>query len=177
MVFKKHQGVRLEWAAANQVGFCIEGEVIIKEKAQKTLHKYKLHSKEIMYQEMWSEHFPHGVDTASVIAVKYQEPLLQDKRSTTLLLSNDGKILLDSWQHEGILLTCFLDKAVYAVEKTSGEYEIVIVDIDDRSETRLQPVAAKPTWSHTYLSVCGYEAGTVVASKDRTLDIYRWKGR
>ena len=101
--------------------------------------------------------------------------LLQGKStSTTMLLSSDGRELLDSWHHEGILLACFFhNEPVYAVENTYGEYEIVIVN-EDRSETRLQPVATKSPWSHPYLSVCQYVVGNRIAvtSKDHTLDIY-----
>ena len=49
---------------------------------------------------------------ASVIGVYSQafvvkKLLLQDKStSTTLVLSADDRDLLDSWHHEGILLTC-----------------------------------------------------------------------
>ena len=155
----------------------------MKEKAQKTLHRYRLRVYEMIYQEIWSEDFPHGVSTASVIAV-YGLPggcklLLQDKStSTTLVLSSDGRENLDSWVHEGILLTClFANEPVYAVENTYGEYEIVIVN-EDRSETKL-PVTAKSPWSHPYLSVCQRYIGDRIAvvSKDHTLDIYYKKGR
>ena len=186
VVITMSRGDRLGFAAGKQVGYGRYGEVVMKEKAQKTLHRYKFNDK--IYQETWSEDFPHGVNTASVIAVysatRGQKLLLQDKStSTTLVLSSDGRELLDSWHHEGILLTCLWDsEPVYVVENTYGEYEIVIVN-KDRSETRLQPVTAKSPWSHPYLSVCYYESNfqhiirIAVTSKDRTLDIYDWTGR
>ena len=183
VVITMSRGDRLEWAAEKQVGYGQHGEVVMKEKAQKTLHRYKLQRNEITYQEIWSEDFPHGVNTASVIAVysdSSDELLLQDKStSTTLVLSSNGRDLLDSWHHEGILLTCFSGNTpVYAVENTYGEYKIVIVN-KDRSETRLQPVAAKSPWSHPYLSACEYYLGRRIAvtSKDHTLDIYYGDGR
>ena len=181
---KMSRGHRLEWAAEKQVGYGLFGEVIIKEKAQKTLHRYELQLNEIIHQEIWSEDLPHGVNTASIIAV-YRlrgdyKLFLQDKStSTTLVLSSDGRELLDSWHHEGILLTCLFDhEPVYVVENTYGEYKIVIVN-EDRSETRLQPVAAKSPWSHPYLSVCQHYVGSRIAvtSKDHTLDIYYDNGR
>ena len=175
---------RLEFAAENQVGYGTSTEVIIKEKAQNTLHKYKLQLNEIKtYQEIWSEDLPHGVNTASIIGAMYswidgETPLLHDKStSTTLVLSSDGRKILDNWHHEGVHLTTFGSvvglKQVYAVEKTSGEYEIVIVHAD-RSETKLQPLTAKPTWSHPCLSVSQFinKRHIAVTSKDRTLDIY-----
>ena len=177
--------VRLEFAAENQVGINrYTGEIIIKEKAQNTLHKYKLQSPDNLYQEIWSENFPHGINTASVIAAYCTikngcKIALQDKTSsTTLLLSSDGRQLLDSWHHEGILLACFhSEKFAYAVEKAEGEYEIVIVEANDkdlkkRSEIKLQPVVAKPTWSNYYLSVCMSKLRIAVTSTDHTLDIY-----
>ena len=185
VVIKMSRGDRLEFAAEKQVGYGSVVEVIIKEKAQKTLHRYDLQLNELKtYQEIWSEDFPHGVNTASVIAVYSatggQKLLLQDKStSTTLVLSSDGRELLDSWHHEGILLTCLYDNdPVYVVENTYGEYEIVIVNTD-RSETRLQPVAAKSPWSHPYLPVCQLFVGRRIAvtSKDHTLDIYYRNGR
>ena len=183
------QIVRLEWAADNQVGYGQYGDVIMKEKAQKTLHKYMLLLEEVIYKETWSENFPHDVNAASVIGVCWHnseyKPLLHDKStSTTLVLSSDGKELLNSLHHEGVLLTYLchdgLDgQQVYAVEKTYGECEIVIVDNKDISETRLQPVAGKPTWSHPYLSVCEDMRNDWIAvtSKDHTLDIYYRNGR
>ena len=182
VVIKMSRSDRLGFAAEKQVGYGLHGEVVIKEKAQKTLHRYEFNDK--IYQEIWSEDFPHGVNTASVIAVYIalfsgHKLLLQDKStSTTLVLSSDGREL-DSWHHEGILLTCLRNgEPVYVVENTYGEYEIVIVNTD-RSETRLQPVTTKPTWSHPYLSVCQYYAlGKIaVTSKDHTLDIYCRNGR
>ena len=176
------RGDRLEFAAENQVGYGLYGEIVIKEKAQKTLHNYKLQLNEITYQEIWSEDFPHGVNTASVTAVYGVtggcKLLLQDKStSTTLVLSSDGRELLDSLHHEGILLTTiFVENLVYVVKNTYGEYEIVIVN-GDISETRLQPVTTKPTWSHPYLSVCENISMIAVTSKDRTLDIYYNVGR
>ena len=187
MSIETSRGVHLEFAAEDQVGFHNDtGEVIIKEKAQNTLHKYELQFPENIYQEIWSEDFPDGVNTASVIAVHEVHEsdfsyrlLLQDKNtSTTLALSFDDRKLLDSWHHEGILLTCFnFEYGVYAVEKAEEGYEIVIAetknkDHETRSETRLQPVAATPTWSHPYLSVCKGEGRLAVTSSDHTLDIY-----
>ena len=179
------RGERLDFAAENQVGYGFHREVIIKEKAQKTLHRYDLQVNEIVYQEVWSEDFPHGVNTGSVIAVYIvsggYKLLLQDKsKSTTLVLSSDGREILNSWHHEGILLTIlFDDEKVYVVENTYGEYEVVIVN-KDRSETRLQPVAVKSPWTHPYLSVCqycGFSSRIAVTSKDHTLDIYYRNGR
>ena len=193
------QGIHLEFPADYQVGHRFNGEVIIKEKAQNTLHKYKLHFPKYIYQEIWSVDFPHGVNTASVTAVYSKKilgrelqygykVLLQDKStSTTLILSSDGTKLLDSWHHEGILLTCFCsgwsEYFVHVVEKTDGEYEIVIIERNirlnnkDISETRLQPVAAKPTWSHPYLSLCKSNSRIAVTSTDHTLDIYSKFGK
>ena len=168
---------RLGFAAEKQVGYGILGNVCMKEKAQKTLHKYKLQlNKIVTYQEIWSEDIPHGVNTASVIAVSDGFiHLLPDKStSTTLELSSDGLELLHSWHHEGIPLTCLMfSEQVYVVENTYGEYEIVIVD-NNGSETRLQPVAAKSAWTHPYLSVCQFFDSNKIAvtSKDHTLDIY-----
>ena len=180
MVIKLSRSIHLEWAAENQVCYHgLFGEVTIKEKVQKILHRYDTELKEIIHQD-----FPHGVNTASVIAVYSQtgddKLLLQDKStSTTFLLSSDCREILDSWHHEGILITCLSrNKPVYAVEKTSGEYEIVIVDDNkDRSETRLRPVTTKPTWSHPYLSACEDIGKIAVTSNDHTLDIYHQKGR
>ena len=151
---------RLEIAAENHVGYGFFSEVIIQEKARNSLHRYNLRKNELIYQEIWSEDFPHGVNTASVVAV-YDviggRLLLQDKStSTTLVLSSDGRELVDSWHHEGILLTCLWgNEPVYVVENTYGEYEIAIVR-EVRPEKRLQPVAAKTSWSHPYLSVSQY---------------------
>ena len=184
--------VQLEFAAENQVGYGRHGEVVIKEKAQKTLHKYNLPWKEVVYKVIWSENFPHGVNTASVIAAyaticKYDSVFVQEVHvilhdkttSTTLVLSTDGRKLLDSWHHEGILLTCFDEQFVYAVEKAEGGYEIAIVNVKKgRSETKLQPFTAKPTWSHPYLSLCKsvFLKRIVVTSTDHTLDIYYESG-
>ena len=189
VVIEMSRGVRLVFAAENQVGFCqITGEVIIKKKTQNTLHKYKLQFLENVYLEIWSEDFPHGVNTASVIGVErnsFRLFIQDNSTSATLTLSSDGRKCLDSMHHEGILLTCLLlENFVYAVEKTEGEYEIAIVDKNvkysdsdsdkDRSEIRLQPVAAKSTWSHPYLSLCEDISGDRVAviSTDHSLDIY-----
>ena len=180
------RGVRLEVAAEDQVGFYERtGEVFIKEKAQNTLHKYKLQFKENIYQEIWSEDFPDGVNTASVISM-YDDDMYEDgynlklvlhdkSTSSTLLLSSDGKELLDSWHHDDeILLTCFSSAFyglfVFAMEMAEGEYKIVIVE--GSSTIRLQPVAAKPTWSNPYLSVCEIMRRLAVISTDHTLDIY-----
>ena len=185
VAIKMSRGDRLEWAAEKQVGYGLFGEVMIKEKAQKTLHRFELQLNEIIRQEVRSEDFPHGVNTGSTIGVMYSltddhKLLLWDKStSTTLVLSSDGRELLDSWHHEVVLLTILShNEPVYAVESTYGEYEIVIVN-KDRSETRLQPVTTKPTWSHPYLSVCQYFTGSRIAvtSKDHTLDIYYHNGR
>ena len=182
VVITMSRGDRLGFAAEKQVGYCLYGEVVIKEKAQKTLHKYKVQFNEMIHQEIWSDDFPRGVNTASVIGEwDGHKLLLWDKStSTTLLLSSDGRKLLDSWHHEGILLTCLRNsKPVYAVENAYGEYEIVIVK--HRSETRIQPVTTKSPWSHPYLSVCRYDHERIaVTSKDHTLDIYRdsdWLGK
>ena len=51
---------------SRSVTVCME-KSFIKEKAQKTLYRYNFNDK--IYQEIWSEDFPHGVNTASVIAV------------------------------------------------------------------------------------------------------------
>ena len=179
------QGVRLEFAAENQVGFeDITGEVIIQEKGQKRLHRYELKIQEgNVYQEEWSENFPHNISSASIITLCEDHPLLQDKGTSTILkMSSNGRELLDSWHHEGILLTSlFLYGLVYAVEKTNGEYEILIVKDKEtskkgRSEKRLQPVTAKPTWTHPYLSVTKGD-GIAVTSTHHTLDIYSYDGR
>ena len=173
------RGVHLGFAAEDQVAFheC-NGNIIMKEKAQNTLHIYKLHVAKNTYQEIWSEDFLHGVNTACVKAFYCDQNdglkfLLQDRRTlTTQVLSSEGRKLLDSWHYEGILLTCDSYEKMYAVKKAEGKYEIVIVDHKYRNEKRLQPVNAKPTWSHPYLSVCKMKKRIVVASIDRTLDIY-----
>ena len=178
VVIRRKQGFGLEFAAEDQVCFSRE-TVIIKEKTQKTLHNYQ--QKDCTYKEKWSENLPPDVNTASIIAVvqwQGRKLLLQDKStSTTLALSCDGGELLGRWHDEGILLTCLRDALVYAVEKTEGEYEIVIDDWEQTSRTRLQPVTGKPTWSHPYLSVCypSWKHRMVVTSAaNRSLDIYQW---
>ena len=192
------QGVHLEFAAEIQVGFSPHGkDVIIKEKAQKTLHQYQLEG--WIYKEGWSETLPPGVNTASIIA-GYREYIygnddyklvLQDKRtSTTLVFSSNDREHLHSCHYEGILLTrvtaTFATYLVYAVEKTEGGYEIVVVNsafVDVahiRKEKRLKPVTAKPTWSRPFLSVCTLSRGgghpniVVTSAADRSLDIYYW---
>ena len=183
---EKSRGVRLEFAAEDQVVF-FGDKVIIKVKAQNTLHKYELQLPKMIYQEMrMSEDLPHGVNTASVMAVRWGNILLQDKStSTTLQLSCKSTKLLDSWRHEGILLSYHRhvdnrNQFMYAVEKTYGEYEIVIVEMiyhlgcsrEFRDIVRLQPVGTKPTWSHPYLSVCLKDQKLAVTSTEHTLDIY-----
>ena len=51
VVIKMSRGDRLGFAAEKQVGYGSFGKVIIKEKAQKTLHRYKLQLNEIIYKE------------------------------------------------------------------------------------------------------------------------------
>ena len=198
------QGVRLEFAAENQVSFnsydydigeetdvnyrAERRDVIIKDKAQNTLHQYQLEG--CIYKEGWSENLPPGVNTASIIAVysygSGYKLLLQDKSTSTTLEFSPASRKLDSWHYEGILLTCLSITwrssiyPVYAVEKTEGEYEIVIFSIGDIEmilEKRLRPVTAKLTWSHPYLSVCGNETERRIAvtSSDRSLDICYWE--
>ena len=195
VVTEMSRGVRLEFAVEDLVGVYQRG-VIIKEKAHNTLHEYELQLPEMIYRELWSEDFPHGVNAANVMAVGRWETfvLLQDKNtSTTLVLSHEGKKRLGSWHQEGILLnwhdSSYENLFMYAVEKTYGEYEIVIVNRSrfppsysdnsfywgpDRDILRLQPVGTKPTWSHPYLSVCENDRGKRIAvtSTEHTLDIY-----
>ena len=71
VAIKMSRGHRLDWAAEKQVGYGWNEEVVIKEKAQKTLHRYDLQKNELIYQEIWNEDFPHSVNTASIIAVRY----------------------------------------------------------------------------------------------------------
>ena len=186
MVVRLSQAVRLEFAAEDQVGFGSFGTVIIKEKVHKTLHKYQLQvHKNYVYQEIWREDFPHHVNTASIRAVYGNQPLLEDKKtSSTLVLSSDGRKLVDSWHHTGVLLTCLPepDRPVYAAKNSNGGYEIVfILGIKDKSEiklVRLQPVEAIPTWSHPYLSICEAsepDRKAVTSHTDHTLDIYSGK--
>lgn len=176
------RGDCLEFAAEGQVGFYQSTEeVIIKEKTQNRLHKYKLQTPENIYQEMWSEDLPRGVNAASVTAANsdryWNSIVLQDKRaSTTLVLGYDSTNLRDSWRHEGILLTCFSRIwFVYSVE-TEGEYEIVLTEWKNKDsissrKTRLKP--SRSTWLHPYLSVCEYRMDRiVVTSADHTLHIY-----
>ena len=195
VVIEKKRSVRLEFAAEDQVGVNrYGGEVIMKQKAQNILHKYKLQSTENIYQKIWSEDFPHCVNTGSVIAAYSADKndckiLLQDKSTSTILvLSSDGRKLLDSWHCKGILLACYkrgfvLDvQFVYAVERAEGEYEIVFVEGSDkdrkkRSEIKLQPVTAKNTWSHPELSVCKSKNRIAVTSTENTLDIYKKRSR
>ena len=175
------QGVCLEFPAENQVDFNGRVDFVMKEKAQKTLHKFTLEGHGGS-TEVWSTKIPPGVNTDGVIALygsgySDAKPILQDKgTSATLVLTSNGTELLDSWHHKGILLTCLdFEHPVYAVEKTEGEYEIVIVRYN-KSETRLQPVTTKPTWSHPYLSVCKDVVTDMLAvtSADPSLDIYKW---
>ena len=177
-MISKKQGFGLEFAAEDQVCFSHK-IVIIKEKIQKTLHNYQ--RKDYTYKEKWSENLPPDINTASIIAVerKSSKLLLQDKStSTTLALSSDGRELLGSWHRKGILLTCLKDAhLVYAVDKTEGEYEIVIDDWEQTSRTRLQSVTGKPTWAHPYLSVCYLSSRDMIAvtcAADHSLDIYNW---
>ena len=185
MVIDMSQGVLLGFAAEYQVSFNEDREVVIKEKAQKVLHKYELQIQERnVYQKIWSVDFPPGVNDASIRSLSYSlhkdwYVLLQDKNTATLKLSFkhfdqcdrfDG---WDSWHHEGIILPCSGIERVYAVEKTDREFEIIINDTHFKA--RLQPVATRSTWKDPYLSVC---ADTVfmdrigVISTNHTLDIY-----
>ena len=176
-MFVTCQAVCLDFVAEDQVGFCILGEVTLKEKAQKRLHLYQMQNG-CIYHKIWSEDFPHGVNTARIICMSdKRKVLLQDKStSTTLELSSDGTKLLNRWHHKGILLTClYPEQLVYAVKKADVEYEIAIES--EKSEIRLQPVAAKPAWPHPYLSVSGNASGIVVTSADHTLDIYNSDGK
>ena len=179
------QGVHLEFEAENQIGFKDDATVVIKEKAQKTLHKYDLqHQEGNVYQKIWNVDFPLDVNDASIRSVSYSFPqdsyvLLQDKNTATLKLSFDCRSVLDSpeswnsWHYEGIILPCSRIDRVYAVEKTDGEYEIIIND--NNFNARLQPVAGRPSWKDPYLSVCvnGVRKDRIaVASSNHTLDIY-----
>ena len=126
----------------------------------------------------WFQYSQHH-SSVPRIEKKSNKLLLQDKStSTTLALSSDGGELLDSWHRKGILLTCLKTAhLVYAVEKTEGEYEIVIDDWEQTSKKRLQPVTGKPTWSHPYLSVCypsWKDRMAVTSAADHSLDIYKW---
>ena len=175
------QGIRLEFAAENQVDFGRGGIFVLKEKAQNTIHKYNL--KRYTDKEVCITNLPSGVNTANIISeCEFCNGtgglILQDSSTAaTLVLSPDGTELLDSWHHEGILLTCLNgNDPMYAVETTEGEYEIAIV-IDNKSETRLQPVTGKPTWSHPYLSVANNlwtELMAVTSATDHSLDIYKY---
>ena len=179
VVIETSQDVHVGFAAEDQVSFNEDGAVVIKEKAQKTLHKYELKTQERnVYQKIWSVDFPPDVNDASIRSVPcslvdYSYILLQDKNTATLKLSLDSDSGWDSWNHEGIILPCSVLKHVYAVEKTVGEYEILIHDYHYKA--KLQPVAGRPTWKDPYLSVCVYGVCTdkvAVTSASRTLDIY-----
>ena len=64
VVITMSRGDRLEFAAEKQVGYGSSGEVVIKEKAQKTLHRYDLQENEIILREIWRYGVPHGVNTS-----------------------------------------------------------------------------------------------------------------
>ena len=176
VVIEVRRGVRLEVEAEGQVGFNRQGEVVIKEKAQQTLHKYKLQILERdLYQEIWSEDIPPGVNSASIRAVTdlAHEVLLQDNSSATMKWRFHNLKHWNSWNDEGIILPCSGIGRVYAVEKTAGEYEIIIHD--NHFKARIQPVAGRSTWKDPYLSVCVSgvpEDRIAVTSTNHTLDIY-----
>ena len=175
MVIERSQDIHLGFAAEDQVGFNSDGAVVLKEKAQKTLHKYELQIQERnVYKKSWSKNFPPDVGDASIRSVSgYHNVLLQDKNTVTLKLNFDCRKAWDNWHHSGIILPCSEIKCMYAVEKTNEEYELIIND-----KARLQSVMGRPTWTDPHLSVCGvsYEYDVperiAVTSTNRTLDIY-----
>ena len=175
MVIKISQGVHLGFAAENQVSFRQDGEVVVKEKAQKTLHEYRLQIQEKnVYQKSRSEDFPSGVNGASIRSSCGPATFLQDNNTATLKLAFHNLKPWKIWNHKGILLPCSRIKHVYAVEKTDGEYEIVINDYE--FNVRLQPAMGRPTWKDPYLSVCTDGLTSIdriaVTSTNRTLGIY-----
>ena len=178
MVFDISQGVHLEFAAEHQVGFKNEGEVVIKEKAKKTLHEYTLQIRERnVYQKSKSGDFPSGVNDASIRSSSGPSILLQDKNTATLKLSFHNLNFWKRCHHEGIILPCSGrsgTERMYAMEKTDGEYEII--NNDDRFKAVLQPVAGRPTWKDPYLCVCvdgsASDIKMAVTSRNHTLDIY-----
>ena len=171
--------VHIGFAAEDQVGFNEDGTVVTKEKAQKKLHKYELKIQERnVYQKLWSEDFPRDVNDASIRSMPYSMRedsyvSLQDKNTANLKLSFESDSGWDSWHHEGIILPCSVLKHVYAVEKTVGEYEILIHDYHYKA--KLQPVAGRPTWKDPYLSVCVYgvcKDRVALTSANLIFDIY-----
>ena len=58
------------------------------------------------------------------------------------------------------------------MEKTDGEYEIIIDDENFIGLHRIQPVAGKPAWKDPYLSVSCASEKMAVASTNSTFDIY-----
>ena len=175
VVIKISQGIHLEFAAEKQVGFRKEGEVVVKEQAQKTLHEYRLRIQEKnVYQKSRSEDFPPDVNDASIRSSSGPSTFLQDNNTATLKLAFHN---LKPWKilhHEGILLPCSRIKHVYAVEKTDSEYEIIINDYEFNGG--LQPASGRPTWKDPYLSVCTDRVTSIdriaVTSTNRTLGIY-----
>ena len=97
-------GVSLEFAAENHVGFDIYGKVIIKEKAQERLHIYQIQGGHV-YQEIWSKNIPDGANTTRNIAISDSgNALLQDKSTLEILeLSSDGRTFESRWNQKGNL--------------------------------------------------------------------------
>ena len=173
VVIKVSQGVHLGFAAEDQVGFNKDGGVVVKEITRKTLHEYRLQIQERnVYQESRSEDFPSGVNDASIRSSSGPSVLLQDKNTATQKRSFHNLQPWKSWHHEGTILPCSRMKCVYAVEKTDGEYEIIIDDYN--SKARLQPVTGGSPWKDPYLSLCmhGGSDRIAVTSTNNTLQIY-----
>ena len=170
------QYVQLGFTAEDQVGFDEDGTVVMKEKGQKTLHQFKLQNQEMnVYQKDRSYDFPPGANDASIRSLSEMTVFLQDKYTATLKRIFYEYSRWGSYNHEGIILNCFGIERVYALAKSDGEYEIILVDKD--FGPRIQPVAGKPAWKDPYLSVCSNYGKMAVASTDNTLDIYRRSGK
>ena len=169
------QCVQQRFQAEDRVGFDEGGKVVLKDKAQKTLHKYTMHIQErSVYQKECSYDLPPHTSDASIRYLSEKFGIFlqnKNKPSLTLLLDNDNQ-----WRHlhhEGIFLLCPLTNPFFAVENINGGYEIIIDDTN-----KLQPIAGRPTWKDPYLSVC--ETGMsrlAVASTNHTLDIYSRGGK
>ena len=156
--------------ASNVIGYGPKGEVILSDKKKNTLHKYQF--QQGTYSKVWSRDMPPTLTRNCYKVVSSSGLiLLQDRtNSPTFFISEDGREVLRTLQHEGKLVTCLQPtRPVFAVKK---EKSFAIVIVDDSSERTLQPAAGR-TFS-VWLCVCQDDGGRIVvndASK-RTLSIF-----
>ena len=144
----------LGFQAGFRVAFGILGEIVMVEKDTRMLRKYQIQPGST-YVNLWSRDLHEAMDPDCIIEITSSGTvfLQNSDGSPVMVLSPDGSKIVDGWNLEGKLITCFSPrKPVFVREKEEGEEEHQVVIVEEgQFDIILEPEEGR--WSNT-LSVC-----------------------